>query len=405
MRLYSKKIPAKEAARDFAARVWSHIPAADLRERVSDDVKKSRYSHQEWYRASDRNSTLLSQKLKEPQSLLFFCGAIYVSTFNDPQEAFSQSQQCFLYDVPEQNDLNDWKKIDVLMAPPGLKEIIFDETKTKAQYISEGFYEVSLGTAPQRVQSLSHNFQGKRKQYGLKHNVSATIHAAMGDTLIKMATSISDSNTNLSVWEKGMLVVLLSRTKYAKDSIFVGSKTDTLAAFRNIITLKTQWSDYIEDILELVTINSNEGHGRNRMLTPENYPFRICDIALPQCQSGFVYMLVSLRQRNFTYIGTTNCIRLRLQQHNSGNGAVDTAPVYLRPFALFAYVCGFGGGRRDLRYHIENKWKDKRDELAQSGVTDVCEWAICANTVINHVSNDFRTTAAESLSLVLLFKS
>ena len=93
MRLYSKKIPAKEAARDFAARVRSHIPAADLRERVSDDVEKSRYSHQEWYRASDRNSTLLSQKLKEPQSLLFFCGAIYVRKFQPTPRAFTQSQQ------------------------------------------------------------------------------------------------------------------------------------------------------------------------------------------------------------------------------------------------------------------------------------------------------------------------
>lgn len=299
------------------------------------------------------------------------------------------------------------------MALPGLKEIIFDKARTKPQYISEGFKQVSIGTAPQRVQSISHDFQGKRKQYGLKHNMSATIHAAAGDTLIKMAIYISDTNTNLSVWEKGMLVVLLSRTKFAKDSIFVGSKNDTLIAFRKILTLKTQWSDYIEDILELVTINfdgnsdhiNDEGQGRNRILTPENCPFRICDIALPQCQSGFVYMLVLLRQSNYIYIGTTNCICLCLQQHNSGNGAVDTAPAYLRPFALFAYVCGFGGRRRYLHYYIENKWKDKRNELISNGVTNVCKWEKCANTLINHVGNDFSNTAPERLSLVLLFRS
>ena len=115
--------------------------------------------------------------------------------------------------------------------------------------------------------------------------------------------------------------------------------------------------------------------------------------------------MVSPCQRNYTYIGTTNCIRLRLKQQNSGNGSVDTAPSYLRPFALFAYVCGFGGRRRDLRYYIENKWKDKRDKLISSGVTNVCEWAKCANTVINHVGNDFSNTAPERLSLVLLFRS
>ena len=217
----------------------------------------------------------------------------------------------------------------------------------------------------------------------------------------------------MSVWDKEMLVVLLSRTKYAKDSIFVDSKNNTLTAFRKILTLKTQWTDYIEDILELVTINSDgdsahhndEGQGRNRTFTPEYYSFGICDIALPQCQSGFVYMLLSLRQRDFTYIGTTNCICLCLQQHISGNGAVDTAPAYLHPFALFAYVCGFRGGRRDLCFHIENKWKEKRDELAANGVRDVYKWARCADTVINRVSNNFSIAAPERLSLVLLFKS
>ena len=63
------------------------------------------------------------------------------------------------------------------------------------QYISEGFNEVSIGTVPLRV------FQGKKKQYGLKHNVIATIDAVMDENYIKVATSISDTNTNLSVSE------------------------------------------------------------------------------------------------------------------------------------------------------------------------------------------------------------
>ena len=45
--------------------------------------------------------------------------------------------------------------------------------------------------------------QGKRKQYRIKHYMSATIHAAMGDTLNKMATSISMNNSNFELWDKG----------------------------------------------------------------------------------------------------------------------------------------------------------------------------------------------------------
>ena len=64
-------------------------------------------------------------------------------------------------------------------------------------------------------------------------------------------------------------------------------KTETLAAFRSLLTLKSQWSDYIEDVLELVTVNSgsvvqNQVRESQRTLRPENFPFRICDISLPQ---------------------------------------------------------------------------------------------------------------------------
>jgi hypothetical protein len=32
-----------------------------------------------------------------------------------------------LYDLPSQNDLDTWKKIKVLAAPPGIKDIEFNE--------------------------------------------------------------------------------------------------------------------------------------------------------------------------------------------------------------------------------------------------------------------------------------
>ena len=81
-------------------------------------------------------------------------------------------------------------------------------------------------------------------------------------------------------------------------------------------------------------------------------------------------MLVSLRHPNYSYIGTTSCIRTRIQMHNSGNGARATAPAYLRPFALFAYICGFTNTRTDLRYYVENQWKQRRDYLISLGNND-----------------------------------
>ena len=38
----------------------------------------------------------------------------------------------------------------------------------------------------------------------------------------------------------------------------------------------------------------------------ETYPYHICDVPLPQCNTGYVYILISFNSLNFTYIGTQN---------------------------------------------------------------------------------------------------
>lgn len=77
----------------------------------------------------------------------------------------------------------------------------------------------------------------------------------MGDTLIKMATEISKTNKEYKMWDKGQLVVLLSRTKKASDSIFVGDKDHTLATMKDILMKKTQWTDYMEQVNTLIIIH------------------------------------------------------------------------------------------------------------------------------------------------------
>ena len=85
-------------------------------------------------------------------------------------------------------------------------------------------------------------------------------------------------------------------------------------------------------------------------------------------------MLISLRHPNYSYIGTTTCICTRIQIHNSGNGTRATAPAYLRPFTPFAYICGFTKNCSDLRYYIENQWKERRDYLISRGNNDQKSW-------------------------------
>ena len=85
-----------------------------------------------------------------------------------------------LYDLPLQEVLDNWKKIKVLVAPLGTRSVVYDGEHTKQYFLDLGFKEISIGTAPERIKMVGKNIQGQQKQYGLKHRVSSTIHAAMG---------------------------------------------------------------------------------------------------------------------------------------------------------------------------------------------------------------------------------
>ena len=81
--------------------------------------------------------------------------------------------------------------------------------------------------APDRVISITRSAQGRRKQYGLRHRVAGTIHSAMGDTFESMATSISLTNSSFGLCDKGQQVVIISRARDPRRTIFVGNKNDT----------------------------------------------------------------------------------------------------------------------------------------------------------------------------------
>ena len=257
MRLYSKKVPAKEASCEFIANVRRHLTNNEYIEKKSEDIEKSIYSHQDWIVATENTSVQLEQKVKEPNILLFFKGAVFEMTFNVVGK-FSNTQTGILFDLPGQEDLTNWRKIKILKTPLGFKETYYDPGITKEQYLERGFVEIEVGPVPERTQYLPGRKQAKRKQYGLKHHVTSTIHAAMGDTLSNMATEISLLNSNFNMWDKGQMIVILSRTKTAKDTIFVGDKNDTLAALKNLLTRKTQWTDFMEDVLDLITIKNTD---------------------------------------------------------------------------------------------------------------------------------------------------
>ena len=110
-------------------------------------------------------------------------------------------------------------------------------------------------------------------------------------------------------------------------------------------------------------------------------------------------MIMSMSDKKFSYIGMTNSLRQRIQQHNTGLGSSTTAQLHLRPFALVAYICGFERNRY-MMFRAEAKWKLKRDCCIRNGIFDVYSLANCANEVIHDLMN---TNTHNSFQLLVVF--
>ena len=67
----------------------------------------------------------------------------------------------------------------------------------------------------------------------------------------------------------------------------------------------------MKDVLDLLTINSdtmNSSERRTRVMSTSSFPYRIKDITLPQCNTGYVYMLISIKDMNVIYILVKPCV-------------------------------------------------------------------------------------------------
>ena len=310
-------------------------------------------SHADWKPASSSIVSLLNRDCREQQQLDFYKGAIYQFTYNCPGR-FKSTQLCVLLTVPPIETLQAYKDIEVWAAPPGTKTLSF--VLNEESLVVNGFEKVKVGACPERSMDFwDHGVKGKRRQYALKLHIASTIHSAIGHTVTKLATQLSEEH---SIWERAMVVVLISRVRRACDLIFVGDKTANINALIDGLKHRNQYDEYMDHIVAVLADES----GETPPLLLSRHPFRYKDIPLPLDTSGVVYMLVSSVDGGSMYIGCTQNMQRRLNQHNSGFGARESAPIEKRPWGLYAYVTGFGGDR-NLMQLVERQW-----QLAVQGI-------------------------------------
>ncbi len=84
--------------------------------------------------------------------------------------------------------------------------------------------EVKIGCAPKQIVVLLRGgSHAKRMQYALKHQGALTINKAQGYKIHNVAKEISPDS---APWESVQVIVTLSRTRCACDTIIVGQNID-----------------------------------------------------------------------------------------------------------------------------------------------------------------------------------
>jgi predicted GIY-YIG superfamily endonuclease len=84
---------------------------------------------------------------------------------------------------------------------------------------------------------------------------------------------------------------------------------------------------------------------------------RVADPILPCSNSGYVYLIVSIPNPEQTYLGTTENISVRINQHNQRcKSHLTTSPVFL-PWAVVCYMSKMDGISHEERMDLEGQWQ------------------------------------------------
>ena len=115
-----------------------------------------------------------------------------------------------------------------------------------------------------------------------------------------------------------------------------------------------------------------------------------------------IYMLVSVRDFDRDYVGQTENIARRFDEHNRGSGSQATSDPYYRPYCVAAYICGLSHFDRSQREHLEWKWKHYNDQVVAQGRTDLAERIDQGQRIVDEYNE--HSPADEEIRLVVTIK-
>ena len=139
------------------------------------------------------------------------------------------------------------------------------------------------------------------------------------------------------------------------------------------------------------------------LLILTNFPSRVCDVSLPQDNIGYEYFLISIRTKDYIYIGECSNVISRLNQHNSRYGSNSTTPCYRRQFAIMGFICGFNGNKC-MRRIIENCGNKNEIFFINQRILDPKIWFKSGKQVILEFDEDICHEQKKESRFIELFK-
>ena len=94
--------------------------------------------------------------------------------------------------------------------------------------------------------------------------------------------------------------------------------------------------------MKIINVKPNKNYESLASLEQSIFPFIICDISLPQDQTGYVYFFISQKDTSYFHIGSTLCLRTTLRKYNADGYSSGTDIVmHLKKFVFIPCICGF----------------------------------------------------------------
>ena len=148
--------------------------------------------------------------------------------------------------------------------------------------------------------------------------------------------------------------------------------------------LKTQWTDYVDQVLNLFTTNTESYIHRHTTITQE--ASILLYVSPPFLTSGVVFLHANFNsEAKIHKYWIENIYSQKFQSHKGDYDLTGTQDSCFHPFSIMSYICGFGCCRK-LCESIEYERKFKRYQLINNCIDNTIEWSRCGQYFINEVS-------------------